>query len=376
MKNIRFSLPRSAQLKPVQLKYIPIFSAVCIGLSFSAGSLADNHNSVNLVCGKSEYNISEITGNTSFKTTARLNVRTGPSKECRIIEVLPNAQAVTKLKRIQTPEREWAYITWFEEGVDKVGWASGKFLTGVDTAQTVIETPVVETPVVETPIVEAPVVETPVVETPVVETPVVETPVVETPIVETPVVETPVVETPVVETPVVETPVVETPVVETPVVETPVVETPVLETPVVESPVVKSPLAASQGNTLEDISQWKGVLDKMKRAHEQGNANRLSNLYTINGRENSLVGADTILVYYAAEFRKTADRSVTFEPSSYRAGFTPGENSAIIEGKMISDQIIIELGRRTEVTASFRMVLVKENETYRVQSLDTEPLWR
>ena len=209
-----------------------------------------------------------------------------------------------------------------------------------------------------------------------VETPVVETPVVETPIVETPVVETPVVETPVVETPVVETPVVETPVVETPVVETPVVETPVLETPVVESPVVKSPLAASQGNTLEDISQWKGVLDKMKRAHEQGNANRLSNLYTINGRENSLVGADTILVYYAAEFRKTADRSVTFEPSSYRAGFTPGENSAIIEGKMISDQIIIELGRRTEVTASFRMVLVKENETYRVQSLDTEPLWR
>jgi len=346
MKNTYFTLPRRTRLQ-----FFPLCAVLLTALSFSDSCLADNHNVTNLVCGKSEYKISEVTGNANFETTARLNVRIGPSKKCRIIEVLPNAQAVTKLKRIQTPEREWAYITWFEEGVDKVGWASGKFLSEVSSAETAVETPVVETPVVETPVVE--------------------TPVVETPVVETPVVETPVVETPVVETPVVETPVVETPVVETPVVETPVVETPVVETPVVETPVVKS-----QENTLADISQWKGVLDKMKRAHEQGNANRLSNLYTINGRENSLVGADTILVYYAAEFRKTADRSVTFEPSSYRPGFTPGEISAIIEGKMISEQIIVELGRRTEVTASFRMVLIKENETYRIQSFDTEPLWR
>ena len=135
-------------------------------------------------------------------------------------------------------------------------------------------------------------------------------------------------------------------------------------------------MVASSKNTLSDISQWKGVLDKMQRAHEQGNANRLSNLYTINGRENSLIGADTILVHYAAEFRKTADRSITFEPSSYRPGFSPGEKTAVVEGKMISKQIIIDLGRSTETTASFRMVLVDENGIYRVRSFDTEPLWQ
>ena len=326
------SRPRYTQIHSIALHAI-----LLTVFSYSGTSLADDHDSVELVCGKSEYTISDVPGNASFKTTARLNVRTGPSKECRIIEVLPNSQAVTKLKRVQTPEREWAYITWFEEGVDKVGWASGNFLTEFVADQT---------------------------------------PVVETPVVETPVVETPVVETPVVETPVVETPVIETPVVETPVVETPVVETPVVETPVIETPVVETPVVASRDNTLSDISEWKGVLDKMQHAHEQGNANRLSNLYTINGRENTLVGADTILVYYAAEFRKTADRSIMFEPSSFRPRFIPDEKSAIIEGKMISDQFIVELGRRAKVTANFRMVLIKENETYRIQSFDTEPLWK
>ena len=378
-------------------------------LSFSLISAADNHpqansnldnlSSVNLVCGKSEFPILETAGNTNFETTGRLNVRIGPSKECRIIEVLPTKQAVIKLKRIETPEREWAYLTWFEDGIDKFGWASGKFLTQIESVDApVVETPVVETPVVETPVVETPVVETPIVETPIVETPVVETPVVETPVIETPVVETPVVETPVVETPVVETPVIETPVVETPVIETPIVETPVIETPVVETavaetpvietPVVEAPVAETPvvetkiskvdilDNGLKDLPKWKNILDQMERSHEQGNANRLSNLYSINGRENSIVGADNILVYYAAEFRKTADRSIVFEPSNYRPGFVLGETSAVIEGKMMSSQIIIELGKRSEIIANFRMVLVKQNNDYRIQSLDTEPLWQ
>ena len=413
-------------------------------LSFSLISAADNHpqansnldnlSSVNLLCGKSEFPILETAGNTNFETTGRLNVRIGPSKECRIIEVLPTKQAVIKLKRIETPEREWAYLTWFEDGIDKFGWASGKFLTQIESVDApvvetpVVETPVVETPVVETPVVETPVVETPVVETPVVETPVVETPVVETPVVETPVVETPVVETPVVETPVVETPIVETPIVETPVIETPVVETPVVETPVIETPVIETPMVETPvvetpvietpvietpvvetavaetpvietpvveapvaetpvvetkiskvdilDNGLKDLPKWKNILDQMERSHEQGNANRLSNLYSINGRENSIVGADNILVYYAAEFRKTADRSIVFEPSNYRPGFVLGETSAVIEGKMMSSQIIIELGKRSEIIANFRMVLVKQNNDYRIQSLDTEPLWQ
>ena len=348
-------------------------------LSFSLISAADNHpqansnldnlSSVNLVCGKSEFPILETAGNTNFETTGRLNVRIGPSKECRIIEVLPTKQAVIKLKRIETPEREWAYLTWFEDGIDKFGWASGKFLTQIES----VDAPVVETPVVETPVVETPVVETPVVETPVVETPIVETPIVETPIVETPIVETPVVETPVVETPVIETPVIETPVVETAVAETPVVEAPVAETPVVETKISKVDIL---DNGLKDLPKWKNILDQMERSHEQGNANRLSNLYSINGRENSIVGADNILVYYAAEFRKTADRSIVFEPSNYRPGFVLGETSAVIEGKMMSSQIIIELGKRSEIIANFRMVLVKQNNDYRIQSLDTEPLWQ
>ena len=388
-------------------------------LSFSLISAADNHpqansnldnlSSVNLVCGKSEFPILETAGNTNFETTGRLNVRIGPSKECRIIEVLPTKQAVIKLKRIETPEREWAYLTWFEDGIDKFGWASGKFLTQIESVDApvvetpVVETPVVETPVVETPVVETPVVETPVVETPVVETPIVETPIVETPVVETPVVETPIVETPIVETPIIETPVVETPVIETPIVETPIVETPVIETPVVETPVIETPVVETAvaetpvveapvaetpvvetkiskvdilDNGLKDLPKWKNILDQMERSHEQGNANRLSNLYSINGRENSIVGADNILVYYAAEFRKTADRSIVFEPSNYRPGFVLGETSAVIEGKMMSSQIIIELGKRSEIIANFRMVLVKQNNDYRIQSLDTEPLWQ
>ena len=338
----------SPHLQGTHLRYLPLkYLVLVVLLSFSFNSSADDHNSDTLVCGKSENAISKVTGNTSFQTTSRLNVRIGPSKKCTIIEVLPNKQAVTKLKRIQTPEREWAHITWFEDGVDKVGWVSGTFLE---------ETTSDKKPTAKEPIVE--------------------TPVVETPVVETPVVEAPVVETPVVETPVVETPVVETPVVETPVVETPVVETPVVETPVVESTVVETPVVARRDNQLSDIAQWKGVLNKMEHAFEQGNANRLSNLYTINGRENSLVGADTILVYYAAEFRKTADRSITFEPKVYRPGFVLNETSAVVEGKMISEQIIIELGRRSKVTSNFRMVLIKQNDIYRIKSFDTEPIWQ
>jgi len=177
---------------------------VILIFTFSIGSLAAQQNEAEkLVCGESEYSILLATGNTNFKSTARLNVRVGPSKKCRIIEVLSNNQAVTKLKHIQTPEREWAYIRWFEEGVNKFGWASGKFLDQVGPAQTPIaKEPLVEKPAVEKPAVEKPVVEKPAVEKPVVEKPVVEKPVVEKPVVEKPVVEKPVVEKPVVEKPV------------------------------------------------------------------------------------------------------------------------------------------------------------------------------
>jgi len=132
---------------------------------------------------------------------------------------------------------------------------------------------------------------------------------------------------------------------------------------------------STQNDINTDLPKWKAFIKKLERAHEQGNANKLSNLYIENGRENSLSGADTILVFYAAQFRKTADRSIKYNIKSHRYGFNPNAVSAVIEGEVTSDYILIDLGKRTKTTEKFRMVLVKKNDEFKLQSYDTEALW-
>ncbi len=68
-----------------------------------------------------------------------LNVRSGPSKNCKLVTSLQRGATVRKLKRVNFRGRVWAEISWTNNNRKRVGWVSERFLdiasVGADAAR-------------------------------------------------------------------------------------------------------------------------------------------------------------------------------------------------------------------------------------------------
>lgn len=122
---------------------------VAAALVGCAGTATDTAADSELLLGANEDTAtisSELTGGvaigSTLKTTASLNLRTGPGMENRVRLVIPSGGRVTTINR-STPSGSWYNIRY--NGID--GWAHGGYLTLV-SSPTVTPNPTTPTPVV------------------------------------------------------------------------------------------------------------------------------------------------------------------------------------------------------------------------------------
>ena len=122
-----------------------------------------------------------------------------------------------------------------------------------------------------------------------------------------------------------------------------------------------------------DILQWQELIKDLDQAFEVGDAAELAGLYTASGRENAYQGTDRILKLYTRIFSTTVDRTVSYKVSSYEYQ-GDAQAQAVLKGQMVAAMTKSASGRKTTSVATFIIVLIKEDNGYKISSFDWKPV--
>ena len=133
-------------------------------------------------------------------------------------------------------------------------------------------------------------------------------------------------------------------------------------------PEISNAEPVSKENKINDV-ELHSLIEQLKLFYIKGDSDALANLYISSGRENNLKDSNRIRKYYKKAFRKTSNRKFVYTVESSRRD---GESTAVLQGKLYISYTSKKILKKvdTEINATYTALLIKFGDEYKIASLD------